>query len=413
MSGVTMSKKKHDVPEELLAGLLANYKKPEDLIGEEGLLKHLTKLVVERALEAEMTEHLGHGKNEQVANASGNTRNGKSRKTLKGDFGELPIEVPRDRHGSFEPQLIPKHQTRWAGFDDKILSLYARGMTVREIQAHLEEMYGTEVSPSLISSVTDAVSDEVKAWQSRPLDAIYPIVYLDCIHVKVREGTVRVKAVYLAIGITMEGEKEVLGLWLAQNEGAKFWLQVVTELRNRGVQDIFIACVDGLKGFPEAIEAVFPKATVQLCIVHMVRHSLNYVSWKRRPEVAADLRRIYQSATAEEAEIRLGEFEDKWDEEYLPIGQSWRRNWSRLIPFFDYPPEIRKVIYTTNAIESVNMSLRKLTKNRGSFPSDEALLKLFYLALRNISKKWTMPIRDWKAALTRFTIQFGERISQN
>jgi putative transposase len=408
-----MSKKKHDVPEELLAGLLANYKKPEDLIGEDGLLKHLTKLVVERALEAEMTEHLGHGKHEPVANQSGNTRNGKSRKTLKGEFGELPIEVPRDRHGSFEPQLIPKHQTRWAGFDDKILSLYARGMTVREIQAHLEEMYGTEVSPSLISSVTDAVADEVKAWQSRPLDPIYPIVYLDCIHVKVREGTVRVKAVYLAIGITMEGEKEVLGLWLAQSEGAKFWLQVVTELRNRGVQDIFIACVDGLKGFPDAIEAVFPKATVQLCIVHMVRHSLNYVSWKRRPEVAADLRRIYQSATAEEAEIRLGEFEDKWDAEYLPIGQSWRRNWQRLIPFFDYPPEIRKVIYTTNAIESVNMSLRKLTKNRGSFPSDEALLKLFYLALRNISKKWTMPIRDWKAALTRFTIQFGDRIALN
>ncbi len=408
-----MSKKKHDVPEELLASLLANYQKPEDLIGEEGLLKHLTKLVVERALEAEMTDHLGHGKNEPVANQAGNTRNGKSKKTLKGEFGELPIDVPRDRHGSFEPQLIPKHQTRWAGFDDKILSLYARGMTVREIQAHLEEMYGTEVSPSLISSVTDAVVDEVKAWQSRPLDPIYPIVYLDCIHVKIREGTVRVKAVYLAIGITMEGEKEVLGLWLAQNEGAKFWLQVVTELRNRGVQDIFIACVDGLKGFPDAIEAVFPKATVQLCIVHMVRHSLNYVSWKRRPEVAADLRLIYQSATAEEAELRLGEFEDKWDGDYLPIGQSWRRNWSRLIPFFDYPPEIRKVIYTTNAIESVNMSLRKLTKNRGSFPSDEALLKLFYLALRNISKKWTMPIRDWKAALTRFTIQFGERLSQN
>jgi putative transposase len=408
-----MNKKKHDVPEDLLAGLLANYKKPEDLIGEDGLLKHLTKLVVERALEAEMTEHLGHGKHEPVANQLGNTRNGKSRKTLKGEFGELPIEVPRDRHGSFEPQLIPKHQTRWAGFDDKILSLYARGMTVREIQAHLEEMYGTEVSPSLISSVTDAVADEVKAWQSRPLDPVYPIVYLDCLHVKVREGTVRVKAVYLAIGITMEGEKEVLGLWLAQSEGAKFWLQVVTELRNRGVQDIFIACVDGLKGFPDAIEAVFPKATVQLCIVHMVRHSLNYVAWKRRPEVAADLRRIYQSATAEEAEIRLGEFEDKWDAEYLPIGQSWRRNWQRLIPFFDYPPEIRKVIYTTNAIESVNMSLRKLTKNRGSFPSDEALLKLFYLALRNISKKWTMPIRDWKAALTRFTIQFGDRIALN
>jgi putative transposase len=406
-----MSTKKHEVPEELLSGLLANYKKPEDLIGENGLLKQLTKLLVERALDAELTEHLGHERHETVANTAGNTRNGKSKKTLKGEFGELPIEVPRDRHGSFEPQLIPKHQTRWAGFDDKIISLYARGMTVREIQAHLQEMYGAEVSPSLISAVTDAVADEVKAWQARPLDAIYPIVYLDCIHVKVREGAVRIKAVYLAIGITMSGNKEVLGLWLAQTEGAKFWLQVVTELRNRGVQDIFIACVDGLKGFPEAIEAVFPKTVVQLCIVHMVRHSLNYVSWKRRKEVAADLRHIYQAATAEEAEQRLGEFEARWDKEYLPIGQSWRRNWSRLIPFFDYPPAIRKVIYTTNAIESVNMSLRKITKNRGSFPSDEALLKLFFLALRNISQKWSMPIRDWKAALTRFTIEFGDRLS--
>jgi putative transposase len=406
-----MSTKKHEVPEELLPGLLANYKKPEDLIGENGLLKQLTKLLVERALDAELTEHLGHERHETVANTAGNTRNGKSKKTLKGEFGELPIEVPRDRHGSFEPQLIPKHQTRWAGFDDKIISLYARGMTVREIQAHLQEMYGAEVSPSLISAVTDAVADEVKAWQARPLDAIYPIVYLDCIHVKVREGAVRIKAVYLAIGITMSGNKEVLGLWLAQTEGAKFWLQVVTELRNRGVQDIFIACVDGLKGFPEAIEAVFPKTVVQLCIVHMVRHSLNYVSWKRRKEVAADLRHIYQAATAEEAEQRLGEFEARWDKEYLPIGQSWRRNWSRLIPFFDYPPAIRKVIYTTNAIESVNMSLRKITKNRGSFPSDEALLKLFFLALRNISQKWSMPIRDWKAALTRFTIEFGDRLS--
>lgn len=404
---------KHEVPQELLAQLLADYKKPEDLIGENGLLKQLTKLLVEKALDAELTEHLGHERNGAVANSSGNTRNGKSSKTLKGDFGELPIEVPRDRHGSFEPQLVAKHQTRWSGFDDKIISLYARGMTVREIQGHLQEMYGAELSPSLISSVTDAVSDEVKAWQARPLDTIYPIVYLDCIHVKVREGAVRVKAVYLAIGINMSGEKEVLGLWLAQTEGAKFWLQVVTELRNRGVQDIFIACVDGLKGFPEAIEAVFPKAVVQLCIVHMVRHSLNYVSWKRRKDVAADLRRIYTAATAEEAELMLGEFEARWDAEYLPIGQSWRRNWSRLIPLFDYPPEIRKVIYTTNAIESVNMGLRKLSKNRGSFPSDEALTKLFYLALRNISQKWTMPIRDWKAALTRFTIEFADRISNN
>ena len=406
-----MTVAKKAVPKELLDSLLADYRKPEDLIGEHGLLKQLTKLLVEKALEAEMADHLGHGKNEPVENPAGNTRNGKSKKTLKGEFGELPIEIPRDRHGTFEPQLIPKHQTRWMGFDDKILSLYARGMTVREIQSHLEEMYGTEVSPTLISSVTDAVIDEVKAWQSRPLDALYPIVYLDCIHVKVRDGSVRVKAVYLAIGINMSGEKEVMGLWVAQTEGAKFWLQVVTELKNRGLQDIFIACVDGLKGFPEAIEAVYPLAAVQLCIVHMVRNSLNYVSWKMRAEVAADLKRIYTASTADEAEQRLGEFEDKWDDAYLPISQSWRRNWARIIPFFDYPPEIRKVIYTTNAIESVNMSLRKITKNRGSFPSDEALLKLFFLALRNISKKWTMPIRDWKAALTRFTIQIEDRMN--
>lgn len=402
------------LPAELIDSLLSDYKKPEDLIGEHGLLKQITKALVERALQAEMESHLGHAKNGAVANPAGNTRNGKSRKTLKGEFGELPIEIPRDRHGSFEPQLIPKHQTRWTGFDEKVLSLYARGMTVREIQGHLEEMYGTEVSPALISSVTDAVMDEVKAWQSRPLDALYPVVYLDCIHVKVRDsGSVRAKAVYLALGINLDGEKELLGIWIAQTEGAKFWLQVVTELKNRGVQDIFIACVDGLKGFPEAIETIYPKTDVQLCIVHMVRYSLNYVSWKLRKDVAADLRTIYTASTADEAEKRLGEFEEKWGEAYPPIVQSWRRNWPRIIPFFDYPPEIRKVIYTTNAIESVNMSLRKITKNRGSFPSDEALLKLIYLALNNISKKWTMPIRDWKAALNRFTIQFEERMSRN
>lgn len=307
--------------------------------------------------------------------------------------------------------MIPKHQTRWTGFDDKILSLYARGMTVREIQIHLEEMYGTEVSPTLISTVTDGVIDEVKAWQSRPLDTLYPIVYLDCIHVKVRDGTVPVKAVYLAIGINLAGEKEMLGLWIAQTEGAKFWLQVVTELKNRGVADIFIACVDGLKGFPEAIEAVYPHAAVQLCIVHMVRHSLNYVPWKMRKAVAADLKLIYASATTDEAEQRLCKFEVRWDDTYLPISQSWRRNWPRIIPFFDYPPEIRKIIYTTNAIESVNMSLRKVTKTRGSFPNEDALAKLFYLAIKNISRKWTMPIRDWKSALTRFTIQFEDRMT--
>ncbi|ATG91358.1 IS256 family transposase [Methylomonas koyamae] len=399
------------IPTELIDSLLSGYQKPEDLLGENGLLKQLTKALVERALEAEMTEHLGHGKHEAVGNPTGNTRNGKSRKTLKGDFGELPIEIPRDRHGHFEPQIIGKHQSRWTGFDDKIISLYARGLTVREIQSHLEELYGTEVSPTLISSVTDGVIEEVKAWQLRPLDPVYPIVYLDCIHVKVRDtGAVRVKAVYLAIGINLQGEKEVLGLWIAQTEGAKFWLQVVTDLKNRGVQDIFIACVDGLKGFPEAIETVYPHAAVQLCIVHLVRNSLNYVSWKMRKQIAGDLKRIYQSASVVEAEQRLAEFEAQWNEAYPPIAQIWRRNWDRIIPFFDYPPEIRRIIYTTNAIESVNMSLRKITKNRGSFPSDDALSKLFYLALMNISKKWTMPLHDWKAALNRFSIQFEDRM---
>jgi putative transposase len=401
------------LPNDLIDSLLSNYKKPEDLIGENGLLKQLTKALVERALQAEMSEHLGHDKHETVKNSTGNARNGKSRKTLKGEFGELPIEIPRDREASFEPQLIPKHQTRWTGFDDKIISLYSRGMTVREIQAHLTDMYGTDVSPTLISNVTDAVVDDVKQWQSRPLDAVYPVVYLDCIHAKVRDtGAVRSKAVYLAIGINIRGEKEVLGLWIAQTEGAKFWLSVVTELKNRGVQDIFIACVDGLKGFPEAIETVYPKATVQLCIVHMVRNSLNYVGWQKRKEVAADLKRIYSAVTIDEAEQYLTEFEATWDDAYPPIGQSWRNNWARITPFFDYPPEIRKIIYTTNAIESVNMSLRKVTKSRGSFPNDEAVMKLFYLALQNISKKWTMPLRDWKPALNRFTIQFEERMPQ-
>ncbi len=401
------------LPNDLIDQLLSGYKKPEDLIGENGLLKQLTKALIGRALQAEMTEHLGHDKYATVSNLTGNARNGKSNKTLKGEFGELLIEIPRDREGSFEPQLISKHQTRWTGFDDKIISLYSRGMTVREIQGHLIEMYGAEISPTLISSVTDAVMEDVKQWQSRPLDAVYPVIYLDCIHVKIRDaGAVRTKAVYLAIGINMQGEKEVLGLWVSQTEGAKFWLGVVTELKNRGIQDIFIACVDGLKGFPEAIEAVYPQTTVQLCIVHMVRNSLNYVGWNKRGLVAADLKRVYSASTADEAEQYLTEFEVKWDDAYPPIAKSWRNNWTRIIPFFDYPPEIRKIIYTTNAIESVNMSLRKVSKNRSSFPNDEAVTKLFYLALINISKKWTMPLRDWKPALNRFTIQFEERMPQ-
>ena len=306
---------------------------------------------------------------------------------------------------------MPKGQTRFAGFNDKIPSLYARGLTTREIQAHLEEIYHVEVSPTLISNVTDAVIDEVRAWQNRPLEAIYPILYLDALQVKIRDGAhVQNKAIYIAIGVTLSGVKEVLGLWVAQTEGAKFWLQVVTELKNRGVCDIFIACVDGLKGFAEAIEAVFPKTQVQLCLVHLVRYSLQYVSWKHRKEVAADLKKIYQSPTREEAERQLERFAEKWDRAYPSISQSWRRNWERITPFFAYPVEIRRVIYTTNAIESVNMSLRKIIKNRGSFPTEEAAVKLLYLALGNISQRWTMPIKDWKAALNQFSIIFDGRM---
>jgi putative transposase len=297
------------------------------------------------------------------------------------------------------------------GFDENIISLYARGMSTREIQQNLQEIYHVDVSPALISNVTEEVIEEVKAWQNRQLDAVYTIMYLDAIQFKVRDsGHVRNKAVYLAIGVTMEGLKEVLGLWIAQTEGAKFWLQVVTELKNRGVSDIFIACVDGLKGFPEAIESVFPKTTVQLCIVHLVRHSLNYVGWKQRREVAADLKLIYTAATEVEAEQRLAEFAGKWDEKFPLIAKSWRTNWPRVIPFFAHPPEIRKIIYTTNAIESLNMSLRKVTKTRSSFPNDEAAAKLLYLALRNISKKWTQTVQDWAAALNRFAIIYEGRL---
>ena len=403
--------KDKSIDNELIDNLLKNYKKPEDLIGENGLLKQLTKQLLERAMAAEMTEHVGYEKHDAEGDNSGNSRNGKSAKTIKGTFGEIVLETPRDRNGTFEPQIIEKHQTRFTGFDANIISLYARGLSTREIQQHLEEIYHVEVSAALISNVTEEVIDEVRTWQNRQLDAVYPIMYLDAIQFKVRDnGHVKNKAIYLAIGLTMEGLKEVLGLWIAQTEGAKFWLQVVTELRNRGVNDIFIACVDGLKGFPEAIESIFPQTTVQLCIVHLVRHSLNYVGWKQRREVAADLKLIYTAATDGEAEQRLEEFSLKWDEKFPMITKSWRSNWTRVIPFFAHPPEIRKIIYTTNAIESLNMSLRKVTKARGSFPNDEAVSKLLYLALRNIAKKWTTPVYDWKDALNRFAIIYENRL---
>jgi putative transposase len=398
----------------LLDELIKNCDGPDDLLGKEGLLKQLTAGLVERMLEGEMSDHLGYEKHDSDGKNSGNSRNGKTPKTLKTDRGEIPIEVPRDRNGEFEPQIVKKRQRRFGEFDDTIISLYSRGMTTREIQEHLRELYGVDVSPSLLSSVTDDVIDEVKAWQSRPLDAVYPIVYLDAIRVKIRdEGTITNKAVYLALGLNLSGNKELLGLWTAQNEGAKFWMSILTELQNRGVNDIFLACVDGLKGFPEAIEAVFPQTDVQLCIVHMVRNSLNYVSWKNRKEVARDLKAIYRSATLRKAENQLEKFSAKWDDTYSMISRSWREHWEHLTPFFAYPPEIRKVIYTTNAIESMNASLRKVTKNRGSFPSDTAAIKLLYLAIRNISKRWTRPINDWNAAINRFAIMFEDRVPLN
>ncbi len=399
------------VTPELLDQLLKDYTSPEDLLGEDGLLQQLTKALVERALHGELTHHLGYEKYGPDGKNTGNSRNGTSPKTIKGKRGQVQIDVPRDRTGEFEPQLIKKGQTRFDGLDEKVISLYARGMTTREIQGHLEELYGVEVSPSLISTVTDGVIEEVRAWQNRPLDAVYPILYLDAIHVKVRtQGRVINKAIYLAFGVTLEGLKDVLGMWAAETEGAKFWLQVVTELKNRGVHDIFIACVDGLRGFPEAIEAVFPATQVQLCLVHLMRYSLSYVSHKDRKEVALALKEIYQSATAEAAEQHLAAFEAEWGARYPLIVRSWRANWARVTPMFGYPPEVRRAIYTTNTIESLNMSLRKIIKNRALFPSDEAVFKLLYLALRNISKRWTMPIRDWSSAMNQFAILFDGRV---
>ena len=396
--------------DDLLDKLIEGYQKPEDLIGENGLLKQLTKKLIERAMNAELTHQLGYEKHAPQGRGSGNSRNGKSRKKLKGDFGEIEIEVPRDREGEYAPQIVPKHQRRFDGFDDKILSMYARGMTTREIQGHLQEIYGVEVSPSLISEVTDGVWEEVQSWQSRPLERMYAIVYLDALFVKMRhEGRVENRAVYVAIGIALDGRKEVLGLWTADTEGSKFWLSVMTELKNRGVEDILIACVDGLKGFPDAIEVVYPKALVQLCIVHLIRNSLKFVSYKERKAVAQDLKAIYSAPTVEAAEQELNHFAEKWDKTHQSITALWRRNWQRVIPFFAFPEEIRKIIYTTNAVESLNMSLRKITKMRASFPSEQAALKLLYLALKNVSKKWETT-NFWGAALNQFTLLWEDRI---
>jgi putative transposase len=405
-----MKKQKEEKPisDELIDKMLEQGRTAADV---NALLKQLTKAVLERALQGELTEHLGYAKHDPSGNKSGNSRNGVMRKTLKGDFGEVELATPRDRNGEFEPQIIQKNQTRWTGFDDKILSMYARGMTTREIQGHLEEMYQVEVSPSLISEVTDGVMEQARAWQNRPLEPFYGVVFLDALYVKMRhEGRVENRAVYVALGIDLNGHKDVLGLWTSATEGAKFWMNVLTELRNRGVRDIYLVCVDGLKGFPQAIEALFPKAQVQLCIVHLVRASMKYVTWKDLKLVVGDLKPIYKAVTADEAEQQLSEFEAKWPK-YPAIARLWREHWERVIPFFAFPEEVRKIVYTTNAVESLHMSLRKIIKTRGSFPSEEAALKLLYLALTKVVAKW-QTVQSWRQMLNHLDTVCGDRMRE-
>lgn len=403
-------KQPYPFPVELIDQLLAQVqnKDAESILGEAGLAGQLKKMLAERMLTAELNHHLA---NEEAD--SKNHRNGTSSKKVLTPGGELQLDIPRDRLSSFEPKLVAKHQRRMPAFDDHVISMYARGMSVREIQAHLLEIYGTEVSPDLISTITDEVLDEVAQWQQRPLEAMYPIVYFDALRLKIRdEGTVKNKAVYLALGIRADGVKEVLGLWIEQTEGAKFWLKVFNELKNRGLDDILIAVVDGLRGFPDAIEAVYPLAQIQTCIVHLIRNSTTLAAWKDRKELAAALKPVYQAANAQAAADALDEFAaGPWGSKFPTVTAMWRRQWEQVIPFFAYPPEVRKIIYTTNAIESLHMRLRKIVKNRGHFPSDEAATKLLFLALRNISKDWKMPQRTWKQAANQFAIMFGERFT--
>ena len=397
---------------ELIKELVKGCKTQSDLLGKDGVLTSLIQQTLQAALDAELSDHLGYEKHASEGRNKQNSRNGYSQKRLKSEHGEFDIAVPRDRDGNFEPTIVSKGERRFTGLDDKIIALYARGNSTRDIQAQLHELYNVDVSPTLISTVTNAVLEEVKAWQSRPLDSIYPIVFLDCIVVKIRQDNrVINKAIYLALGVNTEGQKELLGMWVSQNEGAKFWMSVLTEIQNRGVKDILIACVDGLTGFPDAISAVYPQTKVQLCIVHMVRNSLKYVSWKDRKALAADLRKVYGADTLEEAELNLSDFSERWDEKYPTISKSWLNHWENITPFFDYPKDIRRAIYTTNAIESLNMTLRKVIKNKRVFPSDDSVFKVLYLAINNVSKKWTMPIHNWKSAMNRFMIEFEERLS--
>lgn len=407
--------KKPEIDPAIIEELMKGYQRPEDLTGPGGIMEQLTKRLYERVLGAEMTHYLGYEKGQapkaQAEEKRENHRNGTSKKTLVSEDGKLEIAVPRDRAGEFEPQFIRKGQRRVGGFDSKIIAMYAQGMTVREIKAFLEEQYEVEISADLISTVTDSVLDDVVEWQNRPLERMYPVVFFDALRVKIRdEGTVKNKAVYLALGIQRDGTKDVLGLWIQQTEGAKFWLAVMNELKHRGVEDILIAVIDGLKGFPEAITAVFPQTQIQTCIVHLIRNSLSFCNWKQRQAVARELKRIYNAESAQVAAKRLEEFANsEWGKKLPVIVQSWRRVWEQVIPFFAFPLEIRKIIYTTNAIESLHMQLRKVLKNRGHFPSDEAATKLIYLVLRNVTKKWQKPPITWKATATQFAIQFGER----
>ena len=405
MAGTTMDRIKLQA---LAAELAKDIKTEADL---NALSRELLKLTVETALSAELTDHLGYDKHGDSRPARGNARNGSTSKVLKSQHGEVEIQTPRDRDGSFEPQLLRKHQTRLTQMDDQILTLYAKGLSTREIVEAFKEMYDADVSATLISKVTDRVIEQITAWQSRPLDPIYPIVYLDCIVIKIRDN-MRVinKSIYLALGVNMDGHKDLLGLWMSDNEGAKFWVSVLTELKARGVQDILIACVDGLKGFPDAIAVEYPETRTQLCIVHMVRNSLKYVSWKDYKAVTADLKRIYQSTTEDQALVELERFSQQWNPTYPQISKSWNAHWANLRTIFEYPPEIRKAIYTTNAVESLNSVIRAATKRRKVFPSDDSARKVVYLAIKQASKKWTMPIQNWKMALNRFVLDFGDRI---
>ena len=401
------------ISDEVIDQLLAGARTEAEIAGPGGLLAQLTKRLVERAMEVELTDHVGYEPHCEPPGGAENTRNGTTPKTLITDQGKVPIDAPRDRNGSFEPKIVRKRQRRFVGFDEKILALYSRGLSTRDIEAHLEEMYGVKVGRDLITKVTDAVMDDVRAWAQRPLEDVYPVIFLDAMVLKVREGgSVQRKACYLALGITVEGERDVLGMWFQDTEGAKFWMQVLSELKQRGVQDILICCVDGLKGFPEAIEAIFPKTTVQTCIVHLLRHSLKYVPRKEREQVARDLKPIYTAVDADAAQEALERFDEKWGQRFPVITKAWLDAWEYVIPFLAFPEEVRRVIYTTNAIEALNRQLRKAIKTKGHFPNEDSARKLIYLAVRNATPQWTR-CRNWTTALLAFKIHFGDRLPDN